>query len=201
MKKNTAKKHIAIVHGVDTPPGEPWQDDFAWLYSLEGVEIHEIDWPSTGFFIDGAKWFLSRSYRERVIDSIFADHFFALESADLVVTHSFGQVVVNAYFEDLEMDPPCPIVNIAGPLTHPGLRLLFGRWCGYPSADGFAYHTILNPDDPITALRGHWLRNENAKTHLVIDVDAKENEHPVNFYLEHPKVQAQILELLKGDDE
>jgi hypothetical protein len=187
-------KHIAIIHGVDTPPGDPWQEDFLWLYGIPNVEIHELNWPSTGFFSDGFKWLFNPWYREHVVDCIGAKPFWALES-DLIVTHSFGQVVMNAFFDDMGCEPPCPIVNIAGPLTHPGLRMLYGRWSGYP--DGVEYHTILNEDDPITSLRGHWMRNKNAESHLVVKVDADENEHPVNFYLDHPKVQDKILSLLK----
>jgi hypothetical protein len=189
------RKRICIIHGVDTPPGDPWQEDFLWLYGIDDVEIYELNWPSVGFFTDGAKWLFSRRYREQVIDQLFVDHFTEIDGADLIITHSFGQVVMNAFFEDLEREPPCPIVNIAGPLTNPYLRLLYGSWAGY--ADGVEYHTILNPDDPITALRGRWFRNKNAESHLVISVDTDENEHPVNFYLDHPKVQDKILSLLK----
>lgn len=189
----TKRPVIAIVHGVNTPHGEPWADDFAWLQHGIGATLVKVKWPSKSFMGDGIRWQMSRRYREHVMHHIGAALYGV--KPDLVVTHSFGQVVTNAFWAKHGL-PGCPVVNIAGPLTNPGLRLLHGRWSPPP---GLRPTVILNRDDQITSLFGSWRPVSQAREHVVVDVDIAGDEHPVQHYLEHPTVQNVIrAELLRG---
>ena len=190
------KLNVVIVHGVNTPSSEPWENEFAWLYTLPGVNIKAIEWPSRTFLGDGLKWLMSRRYRDRVVNEI-ADHTIWHHEVDLIITHSFGQIVMNEFFW-LCGDPDCHVMNIAGPLTNPALSFLYGA----QNYDLDIPRTVvLNPDDPISAFRRRWVRFSNDVDYIPIEVSTKDNEHPVSFYLDNKKVRAKILALLEEREE
>lgn len=182
-------KKIAVIHGVNNPPDSGWQKDFAWLSELN-AEIIFVQWPSRSFTGDGMRWLMSSAYRKQVVGAVnsAAD----LCDVDLIVTHSFGQVVLNAALAELPFRTDAQIVNIAGPLTHPFLGVLYGAW---GQAEPTRTIVVLNEDDHIPALAGVW-EPVDALTHVVVDVDTHQDEHDVVLYLANDVVQDLLRDLI-----
>lgn len=194
MRKIRIKKRppvIAIVHGVNTPLGSEWEKDFSWLADGLGAEVIPIKWPSKSFVGDGVRWLTSPKYRLNVVHQI-ETQLNAISHLDLIVTHSFGQVVMNATQNQMYPRNSCPIINLAGPLSHPLLSLAYGRW----SCEHHEQHHVKNRDDQITALLGVSVPVPGAVS-TPVDVDVKGDEHPVQHYLENGSVQRLIRNVLR----
>ena len=182
-------KKIAVIHGVNNPPSSGWQKDFSWLESLD-AEIVFVQWPSRSFTGDGLRWLMSTAYRKQVVDVV--NSAVDLCDVDLIVTHSFGQVVANAALADLPFRTEATIVNIAGPLTHPFLGVLYGSW---KNVEPTRTICVLNEDDHIPALAGVWEPVE-ALAHIVVDVDTRQDEHDPALYLANETVQDLLRDLI-----
>lgn len=189
-----AVKHVVIVHGVNTPDEEQWEKDFSWMYGLKGIKVHAVDWPSKSFLGDAVRWRLSKSFRRRCIKEMLKHQAFA-NKISLIVTHSFGQVVVNELIKQVpyiaQQNPH--VLNLGGPLTNPVLGYLYKRWRPDPST---MTYVVINRDDPICATYGVWFRLDGVRAHVLINVDTSTNEHPAHYYINHKKVRNRILSLL-----
>ncbi len=183
--------NVVIVHGVNTPSSDPWENEFSWLYTIPYIKVTALEWPSKSFMGDGLKWLLSGRYRDRVANTI-ADNPIWQEEIDLIITHSFGQIVMNEFFW-ICGEPDCHVINIAGPLTNPVLSFLYGKQ-NYDLE--FPRTAILNPDDSICAFRRRWIRFSDDVEYIPIELSTRDNEHPVSFYLDDRKVRAKIIALL-----
>ncbi len=195
MKKIRRRRNaqFAIVHGVNTPPDSDWAEDFSELAGIFNANLHPINWPSSSFVGDGLKWLASPRYRRDVVHKT-VEQLTAIKHIDAIVTHSFGQIVINAALAEMDHTlsrPACPVINLAGPLSHPIFSRLYGRW----GCDHHDQIHVRNPDDHITAAFGHSVDVPGAEV-FTIRVDVKGDEHPIEHYLESLRVQTLIGEAI-----
>lgn len=178
--------NILCIHGVNSPKGT-WEKDFAWLGTVGHVDYAQ--YPTKNIMGDYLRFILSGERRLACFDALLGS--LVMKKYDLIVTHSFGQVVLDFLRQTVEFTTP--VVNLGGPFSHPVVGWPLRRYMLDSRSDTIV---IVNKADGIPTFFGGHIKIPSKKT-IEIDVDVLGDDHEVRIYLASREVQDAILEVAK----
>lgn len=171
---------ILAIHGVNSKPGS-WEAGFERLQDFG--ELDFAQWPSGTITGDYLRYVLSPQYRLNIYSSLEEK---LSQEFDLIVTHSFGQVVLD------NTENTTKTLNLGGPFSNP--------WIGRPlrkymKKDRSHTYNVLNTADGIPTFFSRKVKIP-CKEELVFHRNIFGDDHDVKLYLKQPEVLALIERVL-----
>lgn len=191
-------KNILILHGVNSTAGS-WENGFSGLESKSRRLLY-VQYPSRSIIGDYLTFVLSKGKRDLVVDTA-ARYVFKYdqqlakigEEIDLVVTHSFGQVVCDMLKDDGGLDLEVPVVNLGGPFSHHLIGMpLRVHMCKHRHLNTYS---VINKADGIPTFFGKHV-DIPCKKRYSFYKNRLGDDHDVEVYLRSEIVKKLIADLL-----